>query len=1842
MQRSIVLALAVLCSGVQGANPGVIAISELHYHPVTTDPAAPFYEDEFIELYNTSREPVDLSGWFFDQGVTFTFPELSVIDPLGFAVIARNPTRFAAMYPGTAPVFGPYEGLLENDGEKVALRNREGHLADRVAYRDDAPWPENPDGLGPSLERTDYVNDGEQQWVWRASIPTGGTPGARNSTLSSSSARTLIPIGHSWKYFKGESEPAAAWAATTFSDTAWASGPSGFGYGEGTHATTLSDMRGNYSTFYIRARFTLTDPASVQSLLLSVVYDDAFVAYLNGTEIRRSSSAGGTPGTPPAYDDVAADGHAYDDGADVIELAGSPLLRTGANVVALQGLNASLSFSGDFTLNPTLEMTERSGGAVIEPPHDVEINEVVAAAAPANAYVELYNEGASTADLAGFRLTVDPRGGGGYTFPAGTTLQSGKFLVVRGNQLPFAITDTAQWLCLATADGRFVDGVRTVDRPAGRPWGRYPDGDGDTWVLDTPTAAAANALTPETRVVITEVRYHPPLAEALTEYVELLNRSAAAVDLSGWSLAKAVKYTFQEGSVLMPNARMVIAGNPEAVQLRYGITGVLGPWAGKLANSNDKIELRNDIGNRADVVNYADDGSWPASTLTTGPDGFGNSIELVNPAMENNHGSAWAASTGTGTPGAANSQNVADPPPVIRSPAHSPTQPRSTDTVTVTARVTDERGAAQVQQVQLLSRVDGAASFTTTAMTRVGGTDTYAATIAPRASGTVMQFYVRATDTTGHARTYPAAAPNPTLLLQFDDDAYPATLPHYRVILRDTDLTELATRDITSNVLLDCTFIHHDDIFYNVGIRYRGEHAREAPEKSFRVDFNHDQRFDEITRLNLNVERVHRAHLTADFWRRADMPGYQSRMVSFSLNRLFNEEVLANIYYGGIAQHVEAIDEDFVARYYPKDDGGNLYRGLETDNGNADLIYMGEDPAPYVPIYEKHTNEEANDYTDIIELARVLTETPAFPADAYLAAVEPLIDIENWAAYFAGECVYDQIDGDLATGTDEDYFLYHRPSDGRWMLIPWDLAETWHNPGTAFFRVHSAVVRRLLRHPAVVGAFMHKVREYLDGVFDPTVMAPRIDYLRQLFPAAEMDAIATFVVGQQAALRARLPEHLTVGLAPVYFTRIGDTWHFFRGTEQPPGGNTAWTARTYDDGAWEQGPAPIGYGDGKVQTVLDDMQDNYTTVFARAHFSIADPTGFTTLWLSVDYDDAFVAYLNGTEIARGNVTGTVLDTTIADATHEASGAERIDAGAYRNLLVAGDNVLALAGVNRSLTSSDLVLSVELCADTKGYGCDGTILVAGSAVALGGEAPIGTTTSVTVNGQSATYLPGEGTWTGIANIGPTGTAVTVEAKDADGAVIASQTVQVEQGAPLTNAGGTIASSRWTHAQSPYVITSDLTIPAGVTLTIDPGVIVYVAAGRKVVVQGTLNAAGTTALPIAFRASVCDGEWLGLQFSGASARALLQYCELRHVAAPTGSVSTPPAAVAAAQGAQIVLEHCSIVSAAVPGVAAEGSATTLGVRDTTIDDCAGGVYADSAYALVERTDIRNLRGAEDGIRLENGSSPISIVRDCIVAHGAGDGIALRGSGAQIDGAAIHAMGGAGLRLQGAAGPSIARALVYDCATGTAACDGVNATLTQCTFALNGAGLHVYEANAGAGAAQAVADSLIVWGNGSHVLRDAASTATITYSDVEHGFSGTGNGDFDPLFADAAAGDFRLRPGSGAIGTGKNGVTMGALPALVIVPGSFRRGDANDDARIDISDAVGLLRYLFLARPVGCVDALDTNDDGRVNVADAVRLLGSLFGGQGDLPAPFRTCGTDQTADQLNCTAHASCGG
>jgi hypothetical protein len=138
-----------------------------------------------------------------------------------------------------------------------------------------------------------------------------------------------------------------------------------------------------------------------------------------------------------------------------------------------------------------------------------------------------------------------------------------------------------------------------------------------------------------------------------------------------------------------------------------------------------------------------------------------------------------------------------------------------------------------------------------------------------------------------------------------------------------------------------------------------------------------------------------------------------------------------------------------------------------------------------------------------------------------------------------------------------------------------------------------------------------------------------------------------------------------------------------------------WNTAAYNDGAWTEGIAGFGYGDGDDNTLTSSSS---AAVYIRKSFNIPDTSAIVKMVLHMDYDDGFIAYLNGIEIARSNVAGTPGWNSLASADHEAMMYQGVDPQRFepemawiRDIWLQGNNLFAVEVHNVSLTSSDLTL-----------------------------------------------------------------------------------------------------------------------------------------------------------------------------------------------------------------------------------------------------------------------------------------------------------------------------------------------------------------------------------------------------------------------------------------------------------------------------------------------------------------------------------------------------------------------
>jgi hypothetical protein len=262
----------------------------------------------------------------------------------------------------------------------------------------------------------------------------------------------------------------------------------------------------------------------------------------------------------------------------------------------------------------------------------------------------------------------------------------------------------------------------------------------------------------------------------------------------------------------------------------------------------------------------------------------------------------------------------------------------------------------------------------------------------------------------------------------------------------------------------------------------------------------------------------------------------------------------------------------------------------------------------------------------------------------------------------------------------EGWYLTDDLSD----LTKWEIPEVSLAPG-AYFVVFAS--GKDLRDPA--GELHTSFSLQADGesvaLVEPdgqTIAFSYRDYPPQLADisygvggGAVVSQTETVVLAQGAAAKALIPTNATLGLA--------------------------WIQGGFNDSSWLTGTTGIGY-DYVDYTGLDVgvMQGRNQTVYVRIPFTVAKTTDIDKLVLRMRFEDGFVAWLNGWEVARFNAppTSQLAWNSGATATREdadAVVAQDFDITAYKDALVKGNNVLAIQGLNSSLTSSDLLIQPEL-------------------------------------------------------------------------------------------------------------------------------------------------------------------------------------------------------------------------------------------------------------------------------------------------------------------------------------------------------------------------------------------------------------------------------------------------------------------------------------------------------------------------------------------------------------------
>ncbi len=237
-----------------------------------------------------------------------------------------------------------------------------------------------------------------------------------------------------------------------------------------------------------------------------------------------------------------------------------------------------------------------------------------------------------------------------------------------------------------------------------------------------------------------------------------------------------------------------------------------------------------------------------------------------------------------------------------------------------------------------------------------------------------------------------------------------------------------------SETYMKCDVTIDGTLYPDTGVRFKGNSSYNGPgqKKPFKLDleeFVDDQTHDGLKQFSLNNgfkdPSFLREKLALDFM---NQHGIAAPRCTFS--RLY-----INGEYWGLYSVVEDIGKAFLNQRFGNNDG-NLFKG----DPHGSLTWKGDQQANYVGDYELKTNEDLNDWSDLIALLDALNNSPASDLPTSLAA---RFNLDGWYGYWVAHSLFVNLDSYVGSG--HNYYLYHNEDTDQFEFIAWDENEAFGN-----------------------------------------------------------------------------------------------------------------------------------------------------------------------------------------------------------------------------------------------------------------------------------------------------------------------------------------------------------------------------------------------------------------------------------------------------------------------------------------------------------------------------------------------------------------------------------------------------------------------------------------------------------------------------------------------------------------------------------------------------------------------------------------------------------------------------
>jgi hypothetical protein len=870
--------------------------------------------------------------------------------------------------------------------------------------------------------------------------------------------------------------------------------------------------------------------------------------------------------------------------------------------------------------------------------------------------------------------------------------------------------------------------------------------------------------------------------------------------------------------------------------------------------------------------------------------------------------------------------------------------------------------------------------------------------------------------------------------------------------------------------------------------------------------------------------------------------------------------VYVNGQYMGIHNIREKVDEDFVIQQH------NL------EKGTVDVIENGD-------YAEAGSLDAYNAFWSLVN--------KSLSVQANYDAVAEVMDIENFTDLIITE-IYDG-----NTSIDHNVMAWKPKEGGKWKWILMDLDRGFEDYGSDMISFYAGQTvwpfRQLLNNANYKQYFGTRLANHLYTTYNPIRMDKRIDYHQKLIEAEipnhvarwlgttssygdampsvaywynEVAKLKTFAEGRPFVIVEDLqnygfsaPAQLSLSVVPAnagelifnemgvpeaqwsgYFpqnldislTAVEKPGYKFNGWAQTishtliakksgwkyldngSNQNTAWYAPAFNDASWSSGLGEFGYGDGDEQTTISygtNSNNKYITSYFRKSFSVTEEIKTQGRFvINLLRDDGAVVYLNGHEIIRSNmpVGNIAYNTTASSSISGNAESGFISYSVDISFFQTGTNILAVEIHQADVTSSDVSFDLELVAEIP----NSSDLISTSA-----------NYHITLNGNktlSAIYQA-----TGECIVPSVITENTTLQKDC----------------------------------SPYVVQGDVTIPANVTLTIEPGVEILMPPKACFDVRGNIIANGTASERILFKLNpeYSNQSWGALCFLNTTDTTRMSYTTIED--ASQGKIPINQVAAISAFKSNLVLDHLIIVKTSSNPITARYSSVVL--TNSSLHSEVTGDLINVKYgkARIENsTFVGNNSIDADGIDYDgiiDGIINNCTISNCNAFNSDAIDIGEEAKNIRISNVFVNIANDKGISVGQRSSVIAENCTFVNCTLGTGVKDSSWIHMNHCSFYNVGTPVACYEKIVGrAGGNAVIKNSILSNSFNATYLCDRRSTVNFSncISDNDSLPKNSSNVFGNPLFINPTNLDFTLNTGSPALNAGNDNGSIADMGSIV----------------------------------------------------------------------------------------------